>query len=46
MNDERGKLIEIIREGDWKQLNYLTIKKGDARGNHYHKKTHRNILRP
>ncbi len=38
MNDERGKLIEVLKEGTWKQLNHFTIKKDGVRGKHYHKK--------
>jgi mannose-6-phosphate isomerase-like protein (cupin superfamily) len=38
MDDARGKLVEVLKGSVWKQLNYLTIKKGDVRGKHYHKK--------
>ena len=38
MDDERGMLREVVREGTWKQMNHFTIKKGEMRGNHYHKK--------
>ena len=33
--DERGKLTQIST-GDWKQLNYLQIKKDCSFGGHYH----------
>lgn len=34
--DERGKLIQLVREG-YKQVNVIFSKKGVIRGNHYHK---------
>ncbi len=37
MDDERGFLKEV-HQGEWAQLNHMTIKKGQVRGNHYHKK--------
>lgn len=37
--DDRGKLVGIINEGDWKESNYITSIKGTVRGNHYHKET-------
>ncbi len=38
LDDERGRLVEILREGSWKQMNLLTIARGEARGGHYHRK--------
>jgi mannose-6-phosphate isomerase-like protein (cupin superfamily) len=38
MDDDRGQLVEVIREGCWRQLNRMTIKRGEARGEHYHKR--------
>lgn len=38
-SDSRGTLIEICREGTWRQLNFFTLKRGSCRGGHYHKKT-------
>lgn len=35
--DKRGRLIQIVT-GDFKQLNFLEIKKGHKFGGHYHKK--------
>lgn len=35
-SDERGLLIQIST-GLWKQVNYLSIKKGNSFGGHYHK---------
>ena len=34
--DTRGSLTQI-NTGEWKQLNYLIIKKGNSFGGHYHK---------
>mgnify|MGYP001613679146 CR=1 FL=1 len=34
--DERGTLIQI-NTGVWKQINYLSIKKNQSFGGHYHK---------
>lgn len=35
-SDERGLLIQI-NTGEWKQINYLIINKGNEFGGHYHK---------
>ena len=35
--DERGKLIQLVREG-YRQVNVLYSKAGVIRGGHYHKK--------
>lgn len=34
--DERGCITQLIREG-YKQVNFITSKKGVKRGGHYHK---------
>ncbi len=34
-NDERGSLVQLVREG-YKQFNFITSKKGVVRGGHYH----------
>mgnify|MGYP001601223946 CR=1 FL=1 len=34
--DRRGELVQI-NSGLWKQINYLTIKKNNSFGGHYHK---------
>lgn len=34
--DERGNLVQLIHEG-WKQVNVIVSRKGNIRGNHYHK---------
>ena len=38
-SDERGKLVQLFDLSKWKEVNYITIKKGTIRGDHYHKKT-------
>ncbi len=38
-SDERGKLVEIVKGDEWKQVNYVISRKGCERGRHYHKKT-------
>ncbi|MFH1439369.1 MAG: cupin domain-containing protein [Candidatus Woesearchaeota archaeon] len=40
LSDERGYLIEIMQNGLWKQINHSFTKKGNKRGNHYHKYCH------
>jgi quercetin dioxygenase-like cupin family protein len=35
-NDERGILVQLVHDG-WKQINYISSKKGVVRGGHYHK---------
>ena len=37
--DERGLITGIIQEGNWKEINIITSKKGSRRGDHYHKKS-------
>ena len=37
--DRRGVLTEIARSTRWKQINFMSLKKGFTRGGHYHKKT-------
>ena len=37
--DERGKIIDIIDDGDFVHAGIVTFKKGAVRGNHYHKQT-------
>ena len=34
--DERGLLIQLVRDG-FKQVNYITAKKNNIRGGHFHK---------
>lgn len=34
-SDDRGELIQLIHDG-YKQVNYITAKKGSLRGGHYH----------
>ena len=36
LEDERGCLTQLVREG-YKQVNFITSKKGVKRGGHYHK---------
>jgi len=37
--DDRGKLIEVLLNIGYKQMNHVITKKGVTRGNHYHKTT-------
>lgn len=37
--DDRGRILGIIQEGTWKELNYLTAKADSIRGGHFHKET-------
>ena len=37
--DARGKMIGLVNEGNWKELNFFSTKPNQRRGNHYHKKT-------
>ena len=37
--DDRGKMIGLINQGSWKELNFFSTKSNQNRGNHYHKKT-------
>ena len=37
--DARGKMIGLVNEGNWKELNFFSTKPNQIRGNHYHKKT-------
>jgi dTDP-4-dehydrorhamnose 3,5-epimerase-like enzyme len=37
--DARGKMIGLVNEGNWKELNFFSTKPNQKRGNHYHKKT-------
>lgn len=36
--DDRGLITGIIQEGNWKEINIISSKKGTRRGDHYHKK--------
>lgn|SRR3989338_919942 len=40
MRNERGFLLELVKDGSWKQLSHNFTKAGNKRGNHYHKKTY------
>ncbi len=35
--DERGSIIGIINNGEWRELNIITSDSGVIRGNHFHK---------
>ena len=37
--DDRGKMIGLVNQGSWKELNFFSTKSNQNRGNHYHKKT-------
>lgn len=37
--DQRGKLVGIINNGCWREMNILESKKDAIRGGHYHKET-------
>ena len=37
--DDRGKLIDVLLNMNYKQMNHVITKKGTIRGNHYHKYT-------
>lgn len=37
--DPRGKILGLIDQGNWKELNYFSTEPSQVRGNHYHKKT-------
>lgn len=37
--DKRGGITGITQDMVWKEINFITSKKGCVRGNHYHKKT-------
>lgn len=37
--DERGLITGLIQEGNWKEINIITSKKGTRRGDHWHKET-------
>lgn len=37
--DERGLIVGLVQEGNWKEINIVTSKKGTRRGDHYHKLT-------
>ena len=37
--DERGLITGLVQEGNWKEINIITSKKGTRRGDHYHKET-------
>lgn len=41
--DERGKLIEVLKIPGAGQVNYITSKPGVVRGNHYHKRKMENF---
>ena len=36
--DDRGKMIGLVNQGSWKELNFFSTKSNQNRGNHYHKK--------
>lgn len=38
--DKRGEIIELTKGIAWRQLNKVISKKGEIRGNHYHKETY------
>ena len=38
-NDARGLFQEWVNSGEWKELNYGSMKEGGLMGNHYHKVT-------
>lgn len=35
--DDRGGITGLVQEGNWKEINIITSKKGARRGDHYHK---------
>tara|TARA_X000000368_G_scaffold418820_1_gene420174 strand:- start:4721 stop:5095 length:375 start_codon:yes stop_codon:yes gene_type:complete len=37
--DRRGKIVGIINQKSWKEINYFETKKNQIRANHYHKLT-------
>lgn len=37
--DPRGKIVGLINQGSWEELNYFFTDSNQIRGNHYHKKT-------
>ncbi len=37
--DARGKLLGLLNEGQWEEINYLETRSGETRGNHYHSHT-------
>lgn len=37
--DVRGKLLGLLNEGLWEEINYLETRAGETRGNHYHANT-------
>ena len=37
-SDNRGSIKGLIQDKTWKEINYVTSKKMQVRGNHYHKK--------
>ncbi len=37
--DARGKLLGLLNEGRWEEVNYLETRAGETRGNHYHLQT-------
>ena len=37
--DIRGKIVGIINQKSWKEINYFETKKNQIRANHYHKLT-------
>ncbi|MBU1076202.1 MAG: cupin domain-containing protein [Spirochaetes bacterium] len=38
-NDKRGGITGITQDMTWKEVNFITSKKGYQRGDHYHKRT-------
>ncbi len=39
IRDDRGSFSGIINSGTWGEANYVTTRKGEVRGGHYHKYT-------
>ena len=40
VSDQRGSIIQVVSQGEWKQLNVLKRKAGSLGGGHYHRQTH------
>jgi mannose-6-phosphate isomerase-like protein (cupin superfamily) len=38
-NDKRGTFRGIINSGRWEEANFISTRKGEVRGGHYHKVT-------
>ena len=39
INDKRGKMIGLINEGNWQELNFFETEPNQIRGGHFHKYT-------